>query len=153
MKFSKMPNINFKKIFLITFIFLWNLHYIFMFHNLSTQNYLLEAFVTLLIHVYYLHLNIEYMTIIYFSILINRVTYSSFYAFSTITIMSISVKRSNFTSDYLKAVIRANPGAKRNFAGSSSYILIHIFLKFWNISAYNNVLFWANKSWHSHKFS
>ena len=38
-----------------------------------------------------------------------------------------------------KAAFHANPGAERNFAESSSYILIHIFLKFSNTSAKNNV--------------
>ena len=85
------------------FHFLRNLHYIEK-YNLSSQNYLLKAFVALLIHVYYLHLNIEYMTIIYFWILINRVTYSSFYAFSTITNMPISVERPNFTLGIFKAL-------------------------------------------------
>ena len=65
--------------------FLWNLQmekYL-----LSNQNYLLEAFATLHIHINYLHPNIEDMTIFFiiifhvfvirFCISINRVTYSS----------------------------------------------------------------------------
>ena len=47
----------------------------------------------------------------------------------------MSVKRSNFTLVFFKAACHANPGAERNFAGSSLYILIHIFLKFSNKSA------------------
>ena len=50
--------------------------------------------------------------------------------FSTINNMSISVKRSNFALVFFKAACHANPAAEGNFAGSSSYILIHIFLKF-----------------------
>ena len=53
--------------------------------------------------------------------------------------MSISVKRSNFTLAFFKGACHANPGAKRNFAGSSSYISRHIFRKFSNTSANNNV--------------
>ena len=37
------------------------------------------------------------------------------------------------------AAYHSDPGAERNFAGSSSYILIKIFLKFLNTSANNNV--------------
>ena len=37
------------------------------------------------------------------------------------------------------AACHSDPGAERNFAGSSSYILIKIFLKFLNTSANNNV--------------
>ena len=51
----------------------------------------------------------------------------------------MSVKRSNFTLACLKAVCYVNPGAERNFAGSSSYILTHIFRKVSNTSAKNNV--------------
>ena len=64
-------------------------------------------------------------------------TYSS--SFSTIDNISISVKRSNFTLVFFKAAYHANPGAEKNFAGSSSYIPIHIFLKFSNTSVNNNV--------------
>ena len=39
----------------------------------------------------------------------------------------------------LKAVCHANSGAVENGAGSSSYISKHIFLKFSNTSASNNV--------------
>ena len=53
--------------------------------------------------------------------------------------MSISLKRSNFTLVFFKAASHANPGAERNFERSSSYILIHIFPKFPNASANNNV--------------
>ena len=39
--------------------------------------------------------------------------------FSTNNIISLSLKRSNFTLVFLKAACHANPGAERNFAGSS----------------------------------
>ena len=48
--------------------------------------------------------------------------------FSTINKISISVKRSNFTLIFLEAACHANPGAKKNLAGSSSYISRCIFL-------------------------
>ena len=60
--------------------------------------------------------------------------------FSTINNISMSVERSNFILVFFKAAYHANPGAETNFAGSSSYILIHIFLKFSKTSANNNVL-------------
>ena len=60
--------------------------------------------------------------------------------FSTINNISISVKKSNFTLVFFKSACHANIGAERNFKGSSSYILIHIFLNFSNTSANNNVL-------------
>ena len=44
--------------------------------------------------------------------------------------MSISVERSNFTSVILKAACHVNQGAERNFARSSLYILVQIFLKY-----------------------
>ena len=47
--------------------------------------------------------------------------------YSTISNISISVKRSNFTLVFSKAVSHAKLGAERNFAGSSSYIFRHIF--------------------------
>ena len=50
--------------------------------------------------------------------------------FSTINNISMSVKRSRFTLVFFKVACHANPGAERNFAGSSLYILIHIFLIF-----------------------
>ena len=56
--------------------------------------------------------------------------------------MSITVTRFNFTFVFLKAACHANPGAEKRFAGSSSYILRHIFLEFSNTSANNNILFW-----------
>ena len=55
--------------------------------------------------------------------------------------MSITVTRFNFTFVFLKAACHANPGAEKSFAGSSSYILRHIFLEFSNTSANNNILF------------
>ena len=59
--------------------------------------------------------------------------------FSTINNISILIKRSNFTLVHFQAACNANRGAQRTFAGSSSYILRNIFLKFSNTSANNNV--------------
>ena len=60
--------------------------------------------------------------------------------------MSISVKRSSFTLVFFKVACYAIPGAERSFAGPSLYILRHIFLKFSNTSANNNVSPWTYKS-------
>ena len=49
------------------------------------------------------------------------------------------------------AASHANPGAEKIFAGSSSYILIYIFLQFSNTSANNNISVGTVKSWYSHK--
>ena len=51
----------------------------------------------------------------------------------------MSVKRSNFTLVFFEAVCHANCGAVRKQARSSSHILRHIFLKFSNTLANNNV--------------
>ena len=64
----------------------------------------------------------------------------------------IPVKRSNFTLVFFKAAFHANPGAERNFAGSISYFLRHIFQKFSKTSANNNVSLWTYQSWYSSKF-
>ena len=50
----------------------------------------------------------------------------------------MSVERSNFTFVFFKAACHANPGDERNFAGLSSYISRHMFLKFSNASTNNN---------------
>ena len=63
--------------------------------------------------------------------------------FSTISNMSESVINSNSTSVFLRHACHANPGADKQWAGSSSYTLIHMFLKFSNTSASNNVSFWT----------
>ena len=52
----------------------------------------------------------------------------------------ITVKGSSLTFVFYKAGCHANPVAERNFSGSSSYNLRHIFLKFSNTSAVNNAL-------------
>ena len=57
---------------------------------------------------------------------------------STINKFLTSVKRSYFTLVPFKTACHAKPGAVRKRAGSSSYILRHIFLKFSNTSANNN---------------
>ena len=56
--------------------------------------------------------------------------------FSTINIISISVKIGNFNFVFFKAAWHANPGAQRNFAGSTSYISRH---KFPNTAGNNEV--------------
>ena len=53
---------------------------------------------------------------------------------TTINNISTSVNNSNFISVYLKQACHTNPGADRKWAGSSSYISIHLFLKFSNTS-------------------
>ena len=56
--------------------------------------------------------------------------------FSTINIISISVKIGNFNFVFFKAAWHANPGTQRNFAGSTSYISRH---KFPNTAGNNEV--------------
>ena len=51
----------------------------------------------------------------------------------------MSVKKSNFTLVSYKVAGHDNPGAERNFAGFSSYILRHVFLKFSNTLANSNM--------------
>ena len=63
----------------------------------------------------------------------------------------MSVKRSNFALDYVKAASHANHGVEKNLAWSSAYISRHMFWKLLNASASNNVSFWTNKSWNYHK--
>ena len=65
-----------------------------------------------------------------------RETYFSSYTFSTINIISISVKIGNFNFVFFKAAWHANPGTQRNFAGSTSYISRH---KFPNTAGNNEV--------------
>ena len=48
------------------------------------------------------------------------------------------VNNSSSTPVFLKQACHANPGAYKRWAGSSSYISIHLFLKFSNTSASNN---------------
>ena len=49
------------------------------------------------------------------------------------------VKRPDYSLVFFKAARHANPRPERNFEGSSSYNLRHIFLKFSTTSANNNV--------------
>ena len=65
--------------------------------------------------------------------------------FSAISNISILVNNSISTSLFLKQGCHTNPGADKNWAGSSSYISIHFFLKFSNTSASNNVSLWTYK--------
>ena len=60
--------------------------------------------------------------------------------FCTVENLRISLKRSNFTLILFKVACHANRGAVRKQAGSNSYILRHLFRKFSNTSANNNVL-------------
>ena len=53
--------------------------------------------------------------------------------------MSISVNNSSFTPAFFKQACHTNPGADKKWAELSSYISIHLFLKFSNTSASNNV--------------
>ena len=59
--------------------------------------------------------------------------------FSTINSISISVNNSDFSSEFLEAAYRANPGAEINFTGSKQSIFKQIFLKFSKPSAKSNV--------------
>ena len=58
---------------------------------------------------------------------------------TTIITISLSVNNSNFTSVVFKQACHDNPGADKKYAGSSSYISKHLFLKFSNTSASNEV--------------
>ena len=79
---------------------------------------------------FFIFVIIFYVFLISFCVLIYRVTYSPLIPFPTINNISISVKRSTFTLVFFKAAFHGNLGAEKNFAGSNSYILIHIPLKF-----------------------
>ena len=59
--------------------------------------------------------------------------------FSTINIISESVIKSKFTPVFLKQACHAHPDADTKYTGSSSYLSRHIFLKFSNTYASNNV--------------
>ena len=67
--------------------------------------------------------------------------------FSAISNISILVNNSNFISVFFKQACHAKPSADKKWARSSSYISIHLLLKFSNPSASNNILLWTNKSW------
>ena len=58
----------------------------------------------------------------------------------------MSVKNSDSTAVFLKAVGNVNPEAERNFAGSNSCIFIHIFLKFLKTLAESNTSLLRYKS-------
>ena len=72
--------------------------------------------------------------------------------FSKISNASLSVNNSNFTLVFFKAAFHVNPGADKKWAGSISYISMHLFLKFSNTSASNDVSDWTYRSWYSPKF-
>ena len=52
--------------------------------------------------------------------------------------MSLFVNNSNFATVFFKQACHANIGADKKWAGSSSYISRHLFLKFSKTSASNN---------------
>ena len=58
----------------------------------------------------------------------------------------ISVNQSKFTLVFFTAAYHANAEAERSFAGWSSYVLRHIFRKFSNASANNNIPLLTHKS-------
>ena len=66
--------------------------------------------------------------------------------FSTINNILTSVNNSNSILVFFKNACYANPGAGRKWARSSFYITIHLFPKFSNISASNNVSLCTYKS-------
>ena len=112
--------------------FLWNI-YLIEKYLFSTQNHWLEAFTTLPKHKNYLHLNIQDVVILYFyhnhscicCWLLDIIEWHipPLKPFSTINIISVSVKIYNFTLVFIKATCHTNPGAERNFAG---YFKTHI---------------------------
>ena len=62
---------------------------------------------------------------------------------SNIISMSLSVNNSNSTVVFFKQSCHACPGADKKWAGSSSYLSMHLSLKFSNTSASNNVSDWT----------
>ena len=87
-----------------------------------------------------------------FHLSINSLTYSTCNTFFYHYYISILVKISNFTLVFFKATYHVNPGAVRKRAGSSSYTSRHLFRKFFNTSANNNMSLWTYKKWCSPKF-
>ena len=65
--------------------------------------------------------------------------------FSTINNILTSENNSNFISVFFKNTCYVKPGADKKLAGSSSCILMHLFLKFSNTSASNTVSLLAYK--------
>ena len=59
--------------------------------------------------------------------------------FSGISNISILVNNSSSISVFLKQSCHANPGVDTKMSRSSSYISIHLFLKFSSTSASNNL--------------
>lgn len=57
--------------------------------------------------------------------------------------MSILVNNSNSTSVILKQAFHANSGADKTWAGSNSYISIHVLGKMLSVSASNNMPIWT----------
>ena len=66
-------------------------------------------------------------------------THWSSNSLSTINNISTSVNNSHLISVFLKQGSHPNPGPDKKGAGSSSYILIHLFLNFSNTSPSSNV--------------
>ena len=63
--------------------------------------------------------------------------------------MSLFVNNFNFIPVFFKQACHANSGANKKWAGSSSYISIHLFLKVSKTSASNNVSVWTYRPWYS----
>ena len=84
---------------------------------------------------YLIFIIIFHVFVISFCILTNRVTYFSSNSF----LIRNNIPISDFTLVFFKAAYHANLGAEINFSGSDSYILRHIFQKFSNTSANNNI--------------
>ena len=106
----------------------------------------MEVFATLPMYINNLHPNIEDMKILYFYHILPLI------AFSTANNILIPLKRSNFNLVFFRTACHANPGADIKFTGSSLCISRHIFRKFSNSSANNNVLLWTYKSRYSSNF-
>ena len=69
----------------------------------------------------------------------------------TIINIVLSINNSYFISVFSNQACHANPVADRKWAGSS-YISIHLFLKFSNTSASNDLSLWTYKSWYLPRF-
>ena len=166
---------NFKKIFFITFFiivfFMWsslNWELSFIHLKLFTGSFYDIAQLYKLSHLNgfffqcSIFILIFHVFVISFCISINRVTYSSFNTFFCHYNISLSVQRFNFTLVIFKRLFLVftllffschdHPSAEGDFAGSSSYILRQIFIKFANTTANNNVSLWTYKFWYSPNF-
>ena len=157
MQFFNILNINFKQIFFITF-------FIIVFYGIFIK---LRSKFCLLRIIYWkllqhcLPIEIIYTPIlsiwrsfifitIYHVFVIWHIL--PFILFSTINSILISVKRFSFILVFFKATCHANPATEIYFAGSRSYSLRHIFLKFSNTSSNYNISLCTYKSWYFPNF-